>query len=108
MPNAQIPLQASLQQGKPGDAESEMLAIAGADSAPVDLVLESVASMAALPGVSGSILSAAALLMRRHLQDVKLPVLLVEALFGSCDGQALLPPPPSRVSRARYLFALTV
>ena len=32
-------------------------------------------------------LSAASLLMRRHPKDVNLPVLLVEALLGSCDGQ---------------------
>jgi len=46
-------MQAYLQHGKPGDAESEMLALAGLE-APADLVLEGVAAMAALPGVSGA------------------------------------------------------
>ena len=49
----ELDVQASLQHGKPGDAEGEMLALAGSD-AEADLVLEGIATMAAQPGVSGS------------------------------------------------------
>ena len=48
----EMDVQASIQQGKPGEAESEMLALAGSD-AEADLVLEGIATMAAQPGVSG-------------------------------------------------------
>ena len=80
-------VQALLQLERNQEAESKLLSIASGDDAPLELCTSALAAMLEVPGFSGTVSSAAALILKRQPGLAQLPVQLVELILSKADSK---------------------
>ena len=85
--SADFGVQALLQLGRKAEAETELLSIASSDDAPLELCTSALAAMLEVPGLSGTVASAAALVLKRQPGVPQLPVQLVELILNKADSK---------------------
>ena len=83
-------MQALIQQGKPKEAETELLSVVSAEEATLDLRLDAFRAMLEVPGCLGALKSAADLILMQAPQAAQIPVQLTEMVLASCDQKVIL------------------